>query len=861
MRSWRYAVPLRTTQQLDSFAMNARRSDPSTRSIFIERGQGALDITFVLSVALSPLALGGTHPTASFALCAWFSLITILAFGFQGLQRKAWRFQPLIFALLVLIVFSSLRVLPIFAHFAPEITKSAWSTWPELGGSGTLAPGRFPLWAARTLTLVAVLSYSALRFARSDRAGKAFIGVAAAGGVTALVGIFQHLTQQESILGFYKPLDWSRAVPLAGPFVNPNQAGALIGLGALACAVLVGFAKKPPVRAMLALAAFGLSAMVFALEANGAALAVVATGLTLPIAFYSQRLEREKAALLNMGWLLALFLISAVTLWKIIPLTAYASANASMQKTLIWSNALSVPNAAPLLGFGPGGFAEAYATLGQNLNHVWVSDPESGPLQFLSEHGYPLGLLFLSLFALSVRRALRKRATAVPTATIATPLVIAYFGLETITGMGLHASAYIVAVACLLGSILGRSTRTGEKTRFTPCSLAHPALLVIVAIGVSVSARAGIEASLNDSRPPLPEAFRTANPSPSSWQNRILSLAKNSPASPPLLLQAAWVESTLGNHERALELATALRRHAPNYPNFAGEATAVALRANAIDTACAWLRQDADGFGAVSPVAVQSLVSAGVDVIECLETSSQRRIAWRAVDRIGKRDIANALAFQVANSEDAGEEDLVLGIRASIADKFPEIASLWVDQLLEMRIRHEDSFLTLIQWVHLAKAPYARTEAIFERAIQSFPESANFQLGLAETLIAAASDEQASARWYERSAEAIEKAMKSGHGNPEVAFRARRAKANAAWTSEDWGEAKSALIRLERYAEEAPNKRSMLSKAEHAELHFRMAKIAIRETDYFTAQRRLRRVLELEPNNQEAAETLARIGG
>lgn len=837
----------------------SRAASPSER---FHKRHRALDIFFSTSVALSPLALGGTHPLASFGLCAWFVVLTLTSFWLQKAHDRAWRIYVPAIASLALILIVLLRATPGSGGASSEIVTEAYTLWPSLSPTHALAPGRAPLWAARTLTFCAVMLYAAMRFSRSDRYRTALWGVFGAGAVLAAVALIQELSGATKILGIYEPLDWARMVPRAGTFVNPNQAGALAGIAAIAAFCLASLQGPAPLRALQVLLGAALAAYVFALEANGAAVALIAALFTLPVALYAQRTSRERASWVLTGWLVSLWSLAAILLWSVVPKLELLRSATLLQKTQIWARALEVPLSAPWLGYGAGGFAEAYAALGLNVNHVWVGDPESGPLQALSEHGFPITIAIAALIVYCLRRGFYLRASGTPAVAIAPPLFFAYIGVETISGLGLHASSYIIAVGVVVGALVGRSARTAESPKPTRLMLAQPLALALCASVVLCASAGGIRASLNDSLPPLPAEFRATHPDPEAWRERLLQRARQVPSSPPLLAQAAWLEIALDNPERALILAQGLRRHAPNYPRYRADATIVALRAGETATGCAWLQEDAERFRALQPPAIEQLVASGVDVLDCFASGDHQRIAWRAVNGIRKYDLAHPIAFQLANAPNASAASLVIGIDAALQQKIPELASLWVDELLRQPLQQREHFESLIAWMIAAK-PDAQTRGIIlERALTAFPSEPIYHILLAEHLT---QDARAAGRregpWYTQAQVAIEAALKNAQADPQITLRARQAHADAAWVADDLEGAKLAYGRLERYIDPAAGERTRLSRTQEIELHLRLGKIAIRDADYFHAQRRLRRVLELDPNHAEARDELAKIGG
>src|SRR5699024_5386601 len=134
----------------------------------------------------------------------------------------------------------------------PPMAVEAWSFWPELRARGGIAPGRAGLWVIRTLTFTLSAWYASQRFMRSTELLNVSRAIVVGVLLVIAVGVAQHLSHATAVLWLYEPLDWTRVVPLAGPFVNPNQAGAYVGLGAVLAASGVHYSRERNARLIYA---------------------------------------------------------------------------------------------------------------------------------------------------------------------------------------------------------------------------------------------------------------------------------------------------------------------------------------------------------------------------------------------------------------------------------------------------------------------------------------------------------------------------------------------------------------------------------------------------------------------------------
>src|SRR5699024_282076 len=215
-------------------------------------------------------------------------------------------------------------------------------------------------------------------FARTTRLH--YIARAIVGGayLIVLVGIAQHLSQASNILWFYDPLDWTRVVRLAGPFVNPNQAGAYVGLAAVIAASSARYNTQRTAQILYGILTFPLLIYVFYVGARGATLAALAS-----LGAWSIFCALEGASARRRGLFIGIFTVTITALaigllYVHSPVDRWIQDGTLRDKIDIWRAARQVPIHSGMLGLGPRGFQDVFAALGLNRTHVWVEDPESG---------------------------------------------------------------------------------------------------------------------------------------------------------------------------------------------------------------------------------------------------------------------------------------------------------------------------------------------------------------------------------------------------------------------------------------------------------------------------------------------------
>lgn len=815
--------------------------------------QRRLDAVMLGCVAASPLALGGTHPTAAAVLFVLFSAMSVAAYGIHVRYRRSWRQFVPIWVLAALCAWVLVRATPLGAWTNAPIAQDAWSLWPELTVRGGIAPGRAALWVARTLTLVATASYAALRFSRTDRVARAALALIAAGCVVAITGALQSVLGASHILGLYAPLDWARVVPLAGPFVNPNQAGALVGLAAVVALCGARFADKPQHRIALGILCVPLTAYVALLDARGALIAVLAAALS----FFAGRLVEDLSptirATILCVWTGLLASCAMLALYVLLPFRAGAGAESTLlAKMQVWNASLQVPLHAPVFGFGPRGFQDAFSSLGLNTSHVWIEDPESGPLQFAAEHGLVVSALLLIGAGVVFFRATRNSPRSGWALSSGLNAVTIYIVLESITGMGLHASAYLAMVGVVLGILIGRAAREQARPAWDRRLAAQPLALLGLALVCMAALPASVQTSLADSRAPLIDALRTERLSSPVIDASLRRASRRTPGSPALILQAALLADARGDHARAMELARGARRHAPNSEQVSAATVRLAFKNRALDDACTWLDEHETRFQSVPVDAIDALIASGLPLQDCLKSDAALLNAFAALQRSTHSDVGFALILQLANQPEPSRAVRLAATDASVRAKIPALATLWVQALIDDPVPlSEDDYATLTRWAAAMPPSDPYQLELLAAAAADHPDNASFRIRYIEAYMAGV-PEDAPPGWYDELLPVIDAARSLARGDRELSRRAQWIHADAAWRATRVDEAEAIYDRLPLQG---------LTARQQALMHFRRGEYARANNDYYRAKRHYEQALELQPRFPEARRALDEIGG
>ncbi len=463
---------------------------------------GALGAAMVLPPLLLNGALGWTV-VVSTALA-----LSALGLAVAALRDDA-RSPGLALAVVAAAVLTALSVVPMPVAWArviaPEATLGATRAAEAIGASRptlvafSLDPGGT---RERTLAAVAVAAAFLAGFlhAGRDRARVLRLGVLAVAAVV-VVTVAHAVAGVPDVYGV-RPLEFT-ATPLVSPLVNRNHLGGFCAFGAI---LALGLAIDSPSRRERALAgtvALGASATVFATLSRGAmaALAVGVVGFAALLAYKARsnaRLRGSRRTLAALG-LAAAMLATAGHIGVGAVAGEYASddyAKIDVQRRAV---GLAARNH-PWLGVGRGAFGAALASSfdgDQRFIH-----PESLPVQWATEWGFPFAAALLGTALLALGRAAAESRSV---ARIAGVSAVFALGLQNLVDFGLEMTGEAIVIAAIAGALVrpgasasGERVDAGER-RHRPRARALAAATVAIGavalavLGPSVARRGALE--------------------------------------------------------------------------------------------------------------------------------------------------------------------------------------------------------------------------------------------------------------------------------------------------------------------------------------------------------------------------------
>lgn len=679
-----------------------------------------IERAFLGTLILAPLALGGANPLAQTGIAALLLLFGLPLLWVPGPARPP-RLHPLAIALLLAALWTLFRASPLSAPFASAWAAEAYGLWPGLDLRASLAPGHASLSALRLIALATVVQVALARF--GDRAGLRRVGIAVLGaaGIVALVGLVQVLRSADAILFFYSPRHISRIIPLAGPFVNPNQAGSFLCLGG---ALLLGAAAGGRGTAR----AFALSTFAFLagfaawhLGAFGAWGSLLLCALFALVARAAQALPsrslRRTLPVLLAGLVLAGL---ALTLHLLLPSWLAGQEGPLVRifsKSAYWHAALALVPEAPLVGFGPMAFADIYphvAPPGTDHRHSYA---ESLPIQLTVDHGLPVALLLLTAALLPLAGLARDGNPTRRSLRLRILVVAVYVGAEATTGMGHQSLAYAAAALALFGSASGLGMRQRDNgsapgqgaaregdlpaTSGRAARRAVPAFavaIVLTLLPVLPGLPTSVDLILHDRKVPLADLLSRTPPALDEALEEARRRAALQPAEPELIAQTALVHLRLGEQERAIELIDYLDRRASTHPWTASLQRRLALRTADVERACRAFELEWALRQRIDSALVPLLVADPGEGLGCLPLEDAILHAlFRALDERGDALERVALAEHLLHV--GGDDETVLreALSAMLSLDMPEGARLYTNRLAALDTRSAQTVLQMIE--------------------------------------------------------------------------------------------------------------------------------------------------------------------
>ena len=520
-----------------------------------------------LLLVLAPLSGGGilagfAMPVALAAVPAWLCCL------WAARERDdAYPLSPVVIFLLVLAALTLLRGSSLGGWMAAPLTAQGWALWPALPHTGALAPGGAASGAVRLIGMALVADAVAMRFGTTAGFRQLLTVTTAAGLLVMVVGLSHEVAGATGLFGSYLFPAASHFTPLAAPFSNPNVAGSLCALGAVAAWGLAALrGDRAWARAAWVVAGGLLVVQAFRLEAHGALAATGAALLAGLLAWLVARRTRGGlSALLLMVLPVAAGLACAALVAGVRASPSVAEATRSLTgKIGFWQRAYAHLGDAGLFGFGPGGFHDLGARIlpvGGGYRPAFV---ESEPAQLIFDHGWLMAVVAMAvgvwIFGTTVRRlcagSQRGYAAALSVLTV-------WVVCDAMLGMAWESLPFAFLVLSL-GTASWRMARPapaveGLALRGWVVGLVAALVLVVAAPQLAASSGLGQQRGRN----PFVGIERRLTEVDGAWSERVLVQARLSPVAPIVLAEEGRRSLAKGDGRRAAEIAAWLVDAAP----------------------------------------------------------------------------------------------------------------------------------------------------------------------------------------------------------------------------------------------------------------------------------------------------------
>jgi hypothetical protein len=637
-------------------------------------------------MVVAPLCLGGMHPWAQVGL----SVATIVIWTAHAIirmlrrRRMVWPIGTLM--LLATAAWVGLMALPVPVAWLPAFQAQVHGWWQHTGKvSFSLLPGAAPLAMLQWVALALATQMTATRFSHPDRLEPLLRSFTLGAGLTLVVGIAQMLTDATRILGVYSPTQVQGLLePLAGTFVNPNQAGALYALAGSVGISLFAMSSRPIRRAAGLVGAIAAAAVLVATGSLGALAALLFAAIS---AVTGMALFRYAGALAGTRTQLGLTALGVAALgawttgFMAFPFETRLPETA-LQKLQLWRNAAQLIPESPWFGMGTGSFADLAERTSQGTLLNRFSLVESVPLQLAIDLGVPIALLlYLTLIVPAVwwigtpagPQQVRWRHMAIVVGICAL--------VEQFLGMGLNALGVSLPGALLLGAILGiaRRLRTGPSNWVSPTNLGAIAVTAALIVSCGLHLTASVRQTMESPADRTVRLLRTT--APSQAEALIQTAALRQPASPALLYVDALLALRQDRQSVARQRLDTLLGHAPH-----------ALLTRRLQLLVAVVEQNNDAIcDAISQLIAipgervrwSSLPGGAAEWMHCLPNEAALTRLYGDMQAQGQPSLWLAAAMADLRRSPHRLVSLDAAARALLALEMPESSVFYADQLFE----------------------------------------------------------------------------------------------------------------------------------------------------------------------------------
>jgi tetratricopeptide (TPR) repeat protein len=575
-------------------------------------------------VVITPgLALGAVHaPVLAFYLALAAIIFVYLAVRPRGLSRA--RLDVPSAMMIGLILFTAYQLIPWSSAMVELISPNAHEVRSRaLEPLGMGAPAWMPLTLDATFTAIELgklvlylaVYWLAVAWTRRNGSSQVLTTVAVAGVIGAFVLLAHKILMLERIYDFYTPLHLGfRGERISAPLINENHMGAFLGLGAAAAIGQALAASSRSRRILMIGAAALIGGSLLLTLSRGAIAAFVAGQLVFILLRAVQRIAGREGGepRRNLAWLpLGLALSLGLGLFAAQDAIIGEFVGGSVRKLELLREGLPLIPEFPLTGVGRGAFWVAFPLVSEWGSTVTYTHAENAVVQLLVDWGILAGGLALIGFALVVgKRLLKPPARIRPTAALAG---LVAFGLHNLLDFNLEVPGVAVMAVALLGTLVGAETAghgRSQSQRQGAITVPKPLLVGCAAVAVAMAVVAGTyvaKHNLDTEERRLRNAL-AKNDTAAFSQTNMEQLLRRHPADwyLPFLAGVHSFQTRQGNPLAWLARALEINPSSASAHFYAGRSL---LRADKLDQAMLELRLAARGNPGLAPSIAKVLIA------------------------------------------------------------------------------------------------------------------------------------------------------------------------------------------------------------------------------------------------------------
>lgn len=359
---------------------------------------------------LSPLMIGGA-PSWALSICSIFSLYLLFILARSGLYLRSWGSVLFVgywlsaFGAVISLVPLSPSTIKLLSDYTAQIWEQTsivlqYEGITELTWRLSLTPVETIDWLCLQLTCL-IVTY--LTYHLHQQRWSILVAIALIGPFLVLLGFFHALFDFQKIYGLYQSLDRQYLKGFVTPIINHNTASSVLLMSAV-CSFGVGLhyfqlrrvddrhLKVWPWMTSVVISSIGVLSC-----GSRAGMCALLMGILLLYLRARKQLELQTSKWI---WILGGFvLLIAMNLleWRSLnnlfhrDITkqdlSYLLEDDAYPRFLVWEDCLTYLKHYGFWGTGRGSFGEVYMSLQSFSSRMWISSPESHPLQQVTEGG------------------------------------------------------------------------------------------------------------------------------------------------------------------------------------------------------------------------------------------------------------------------------------------------------------------------------------------------------------------------------------------------------------------------------------------------------------------------------------------